>query len=303
MIMDMKRIIAVALVLCCLAACWSCGGGGIGGSTSELLKGGWVDFTTGDFESSQKKFEGVASRGSATAGQRHSALLGIASCYQLAPNPALEDAKAAFETLAKEELPDAKRDALLGLGQVELAMANGENMKMPERLEHLREARHHLMALLAGYGDSLGADQAVVHLAESYNMPFLTGDEGIFSVPDTATVDKALELLYARVTQGRLPEVRAVLLLMIGKIHVQRGESQKAVTVLKEAEPDLVVPRSRESVIWQIARLSERDLKDKRQALKYYKYYADNFKRSGLWYRATQKVKQLSAELDGSQEQ
>ncbi len=297
----MKRIVAIALATCCLMVCWSCGGGGgIGGASTELLKSAWLDFTTGDFPSSQAKFKGVISRASATGAQRHSALLGLASCYQLRPNPDLDLAKATFEDLALQDSPAAKRDALLGLGQLELAFSNGEKMELDERIAHLRAARSHFTTLLADHPDSLAADQAVVHLAESYNMPFLTGDEGIFAVPDDETVQKALEVLNERIAENKRPEMRAVLQLMVGKIFVQLGESQKAVSMLKQAVDGIAVPRTREQVVWQIARLSERDLKDKKQALEYYSVYAESFRRSVLWYRATQKVKQLSAELDSS---
>jgi len=297
----MNRIVSTVLMACCLTACWSCGGE-VNGTPSELVARGWQNFTLGDFPECEKNFTTalVQAQPAATAKQRHSALLGLASCYQLRPNPDLALAMATFKKLGEEELPDAKRDASLGLGQTTLALTADESITLEARIALLAEARVHFTDVLTNHPDSLAADQAVIHIASSYNMPFVMETAGEFAAPDDATAHRAIAALDARLKQNKRPEMRPVLFMLMGHIHLQLGESREAVSALREAVGEIKVPRTREQLVWQIARLCDRDLKDKKLALEYYELFAREAERSVLRYRAIQKAEKLRAELKES---
>lgn len=260
----------------------------------QLLAEGWMSFSTGDFEISRRYFAAAEARPGTTPEQKHSAILGLATAHQLDPRPDMDAADAAFQRLGDVPTEGARRDSLMGLGQVELGRALDETKKPEERIPHLALARGYFLQVLADYPDSLAADQAVIHIAETYLTPFATDDVGGFELPDLEMIARAEKAVEARLEVEASEDMAAATRVLLGRIQIALGKYGEAVENLKIAEPLVSVPRIREGVVWQIANLSEARLNDTAQAIRYYQLFVDSFERSTLNYRAQLRVERLS---------
>jgi tetratricopeptide (TPR) repeat protein len=277
-----RQQMAVALALLLLLL-WGCGGGSASGDPDLLLADGWKAYATGDFDFAIQRFQSAAGAEGLTDQQRYSALLGLATTFHYQSNPDLARARDCYERLSKLDHPAAGRQSLLGLARVN--MAEGRSM----------DARSQLAQIVEQYPDSHEADEAVLQLADALTRPGIDeSTPGQFNPPSSALVERALGVLQARLDARPHNPLAPGMHMMMANIMIQQNDFGAAVEHLVAAEQEgIAVVRLRGIVLWRIARIAEKELKDYDLAERYYGLYVDEFQRTELYYRALKSLERV----------
>jgi len=270
--------LCVALTVLC-----GCSGAAAPANLDAALEDAWRSYSTGDFEYAIVRFDLVRQTPAADEEQRFSALLGLAFSYQLRPNPDLDRAREYYELLEKMGTDRARRAALLGLGQIDLAEgASGDG-----------ETK--LVALMHEYPDSIEADEAAIHLADSLFRPQPVGNgPGRYVLASGAVVERGLRLLEERLRERPHNPLAAAMHMMLAGKYIELEDFEKAVPHLIAAEKEGIAGvKLRGTVLWRIARIADKRLKDYALAERYYQRYVDEFQRSALYYLASQSLERV----------
>ncbi len=290
----MRSLLACWLLLAALACATGCGPEA-GGDTARLLEEGWRAYSAGDFDFAESSFRSAVRSEAATERQLFSAHLGLATTCHLGTSPDLQTARQHYEWLQQSDAPAARRLGLLGLAQIELQQQQNDAAR--KRLDTIREE----------FSDTAEADEATLHLAQSYfEPPANESMPGGYELADAESVETGLQLLIDWL--GRRPENRlaAVMHQTVADKLIERQDYRVAVEHLRAAlARGIVSARTRSSILWQIARIAEYELGDLALAEDYYERFVAVSRRHVLYYRATQslqRVRRLRAEVAGGQE-
>jgi len=286
----LAKLSVFAIVVAAVLAL-GCGSKHDSGSLDALLAEGWQAYSTGDFDFAAECFRGVEAT-QATADQTYSAILGLATVYHLQSNPDFGKAREYYALLASLDTQNARKQSALGLARVDLA--EGKDA----------DGQSKLTAVMRDYPDSMEADEAAIHLAESLFAP--RADEskpGGFGVAGEASMQRGLKLLEDRLSARPGNPLASAMHMMLANKYIELKTFDKAVENLLAAEKDgIAVERLRSVVVWRIARISELQLKDYGLAERYYQRYVHDFGRTELYYRALkslERVRALTAKENG----
>ncbi len=280
-------VVVLAALLC---AC-GCGKGDAVGNVDAQLAEGWRAYSTGDFDYAVSVFEDVDSAARLSPEQAYSALLGLATTQHFRSVPKLPAAREHYVRLGELGTDLSRRESLLGLARVD--MAEGETL----------EAQRKLGIILRDFPESLEADEAAIQLAEFLLRPEIIDKEpGRFELPSPALVQRAIATLQDRIRQRPDSRLLPAMHMMLANIYVQQRKFAEAVEHLVSAEEaGIAIIKTRAIVLWSIAQLAERELRDYELAERYYSAYVEEFSRSTLYYRAAEgleRVRDLKAEGD-----
>jgi len=279
------RLIGIVLLALLGATLGACGRGAERGGVEDVLKEGWRAYSTGDFDFAIQKFESVGEAPGATPEQHFSALLGLATSYHLRSNPDFEQARLWYERLGELKTGDAQRQSLLGLGRVDLAEGKSG------------AGQTNLVRLIQDFPDSVEANEAVVHVADSLFKPTGKDSEpGQFSLAGGAAVERGLNMLEERLRAYPHNTLATTMHLMLAGKYIELQQFEKAVGHLLAAEEEGIAGVMLQSVtLWRIARIADLELKDYDLAERYYAKYAEEFPRTTLYYRATKSLERVRA--------
>ncbi len=275
-------IVCVAFLAVLLGGC---GGGAQQGSVEDLLEEGWRAYSTGDFDFAVQTFESAERKPGLTPEQHFSALLGVATTYHLRSNPDLEQARAWYERLGELPAGEAKRQSLFGLGLIDLAQGKGGS------------GQTKLVRLIQDFPESMEANEAVIHVADSLLRPSAKGGEpGQFELAGSAMVDRGLNMLEERLRGYPHNPLAAAMHLMLAVEYIELEQFAKAVEHLQAAELEGIAGVRMQSVnLWRIARIAQMELKDYGLAEQYYARYVEEFPRTTLYYRASRSLDRVRA--------
>ncbi len=282
--MDARTFRVVAAILAIFVSC-GCGGGTPSGGLDAALEDGWKAFSTGDFDFAVNCFKIVESADAPALEQTYSALLGLATCHHLRPNPDLARARSYYVRLAELDTDAARAQSLLGLGRLEMAAGKPG------------QGQSELMSLMQDYPDRLEASEAAVHLADSLFRPH--GDDakpGEFTLAREAAVLRGLETLEAWL--GTHPDdlLASAMHIMLANKYIEMSDFEKAVEHLVAAdEAGIAGVKTRSVTLWRIARIAQKELKDYELAETYYARYVAEFERTVLFYRAAKSLERVQA--------
>jgi len=297
------RAFPIVLALMVVALPYGCGPSAGDGGVGELLDQAWLSFSSGDFDYSEARFRQVLADRVLADEQRHSALLGLATVYHLRSTPDLPKALEKYRELTALGTDEARRDGLLGMGLVGLSLATSESKGAEKLAGFVRDARESLAAVMASFPDTIQADEAALHLGQSYTIPYTTVENGVFAVPNAATVERGRKVLADWLARRPDNPLAASMHMTLGSIYIGRGDLAKASEHLIRCEElGIQAPRTREAVLLQIARIADHELKDYARAEKYYAIFVRDFRRSLYYYRATLdlgRVRKLIADQEG----
>jgi tetratricopeptide (TPR) repeat protein len=276
---------AVAAVLVCLAGC---GDPLEGTDARELLNAGWRAYSMGDWDVAQRSFRTVERLGAATEAERSSALLGLATtAHYRQPTPDLKAAEDYYQQVLDEGTPEAERLAMLGLAHA-------------RRLQGNRQGSLAVLQQIRQLGpDTTEADESVLHTVEILFEPVpVEGEAGHFDLP-TEDDQRAGQALLEQWLQRRPDNVLASTMhRLLASRHLEAGDYAAAVRELQAAlAKGVTSARTISGILWQIARLAERELKDYALAEQYYEKFVEVSRRNVLYYRARlslDRVRQLS---------
>jgi tetratricopeptide (TPR) repeat protein len=271
------------LFLLVTAAATGCGRAGAAEDLGAKLEEGWRAFSTGDFEIALARLHAVEGDEAASLDEQYSALLGLASTHHLRTNPELAEAKEYYGRLMRLEHEAASRQGLLGLGLVELAAGKDA------------EGQTHLTKLIGDCPDSLEADEATIHLANTLLKPTIVeAKPGEFDLPTPAAVQRGLNTLARRLeTYPHNPLAAAMHVMMANKSIELKRFDQAVEHLIAADEEGIAVTKQRSITLWRIARIAEMELKDYDLAEDYYSRYVSEFRRTDLHYRATKSLKRV----------
>lgn len=277
-----QRLLGTVIVLL-VALATGCGAGAGTGNINQLLEEGWRAYATGEFAVAANLFRTVENTGYATEKQLFSARLGLATAYHLSTDPDLETAQTYYTRLNGMDVPGARRLSLLGRGKVALERGRTD------------EGRRTLEKLQNEFPESAEADEATVHLAESYFHPQENPDlPGGYDVPSKSSVARGIRVLEYRLTNHPENALAAVMHMMLADRYTDRGEFRKAVDHLQQAlRKGIVSARTRSELMWQVARTAEKELEDYRLAEEYYQRFVETSRRHVLFYRARQSLERV----------
>ena len=274
----------VVLLAALLCAC-GCGKGGAAGDVNAQLAEGWRAYSTGDFDYAVSVFEGVDNTARLEPEQAYSALLGLAITHHFRSTPDLSAAREHYVRLGELGTDRSRRESLLGLARVD--MADGSKM----------EAQTKLAAILRDFPESMEADEAAIQLADFLIRPEIIDKEpGRFELPSPALVQRAVSTLQDRIREQPDSPLLPAMHMMLANIYVQERQFAEAVEHLVAAEQaGIAVIKTRGIVLWRIAQLAERELRDYELAERYYTLYVEEFSRSRLYYRASKGLERVRA--------
>ncbi len=287
--MHLKRPLIIALVLAATLVP-ACGPSVETGTVQEQLQEGWRRYSTGSFEFAVDQFKYTLRQPGLTEQDRYSALLGLATTYHYDTNSDLGAARAHYEKLLELPLEAARRQALLGLGLVDLEDGKVESGRMK------------LMELAQQYPQSLEADEATLHLADSLLHPRGPEEEedpvGGFVLPAEAAVRRGMEILEERLSEHPDNSLAALMHLRLAHRYIEREAWRDATEHLKQAlAKGITSSRTRSSAMWSIARIAEKELQDYALAAEYYEAFTNETKRHVLYYRAMQSLERMKERL------
>jgi len=279
------RLIGIVLAALLGATLGACGRGAESGAVKDLLEKGWRAYSTGDFDFAIRKFESVGEAPGAAPEQQFSALLGLATSHHLRSNPDFEQARLWYERLGELKMAAAQRQSLLGLGRVDLAEGKSA------------AGQTKLMRLIQDFPESLEANEAVVHVADSLFKPTRRHSEpGQFSLAGEGAVQRGLNMLEERLRAYPHNALATTMHLMLAGKYIELQQFQKAVEHLLAAEEQGIAGVMLQSItLWRIARIAHIELKDYDLAERYYAKYAEQFPRTTLYYRATKSLERVRA--------
>ncbi len=273
------------LLLCSAGLVAGCGRGVGSGGLDALLEEGWRAYSTGDFDVAINCFRAADNSSDATPEQAFSAVLGLATTHHFQANPDLARARDCYRRLGLLDTDAARRQSLLGLGQVDVA--EGKTL----------EGQSRLVKLIGDYPDSVEADEAVIHLADSLFRPsFVEGKPGDFKLPGENLIRRGLNALEGRLKARPHNPLAAAMHMMLANAYVQMEDFDRAVAHLVAAEEEgIAVVKTRGTVLWRIARIAEKELGDRDLAEAYYERYVEEFGRTTLFYRALKSLERVRA--------
>ncbi|MFO8006594.1 MAG: tetratricopeptide repeat protein [Candidatus Brocadiia bacterium] len=280
--MKARALLSLTLV-CLLTVCSGCGRQGAAQEGQDKLLLAWRSYTTGDFEIALEFFQQVAAEPEVTEDRRFSAVLGLAYTYHLRPNPDYEAALEQYDRLAELGHPAAERLSTLGYASVARARGDTE-----EALASFRQ-------ILEQYPDADEADEAALHIAEMLFSPTQdAGATGGYQLPTRQQVDRGIRVLDERLRRQPDNNLAAVMHTMLAARYVARDNHAKAIEHLRGAlQQGISSARTRSTILWQIARIAEKDLRDYALAEQYYSKFVEESERHVLYYRATQSLERV----------
>jgi hypothetical protein len=276
------HLLAVAAAVFLAAGC---GKGAGEGGLDVRLGSAWRAYSTGDFDVAINAFSDVADAVDANDAQRYSALLGLATTHHLRTGPDLAGARQAYERLAKLGTPDARKQSILGLAQIDIAEG------------HEADGHTKLMALMKEFPSDREADEAAIYLAASLLGPAPAPDSDAgFKPPPTGRVERGVRVLEDRLQAYPDNSLAAPMHIMLANQYIQDGQMRLAVDHLIAGEKlGIAGVKTHSIVLWQIARIAENDLKDYDLAERFYERYTQEFKRTTLYYRALKSLERVRA--------
>jgi len=280
-----RRRFAAVILIAAAAALAGCGKVTGTADLNALLTESWRAYSTGDFDFAEDTFRRAAGNPDATAEQRYGALLGLATTYHWSTSPDLSKARESYLELAELGGDQPRRQSVLGLAQIDLA----EGKKA--------EAQLGLMQLIKDFPDSLEANEAALHLADSYCDP--TWDEAQasgFALPSDEQMQRGIQVLQDRLESHPDNPLAGSMHVMIADQYIQLKEFPKAVDHLLMADKEGVEGvLTRVILLWRVARIAEKELKDYELAEQYYERYVDEFPRYVLIYRVMKSLERVRA--------
>ena len=275
-------LIAIGAALAALAA--GCGGGDADAGPDALLERGWQAYSTGDFDVAIDAFAAVV-RAAPSAEQTYSALLGLATTQHLRSNPDLDEAAKYYTQLGRLDTDEARKQSLLGLALVELVQGQ------------TGEGQARLTELARDFPESREADEATIYLAESLLRPRpAPGATGGFKLASDSLARRGARVLEERIEAYPANGLAAAMHMMLGDYYMSAGQMRKAVDHLIAAEEEgISVIKTRSIVLWQVARIAEKELRDYELAERYYALYVKEFGRTALYYRALTSLERVRA--------
>ena len=282
--MTFRKSCLFVLLLVAVTAC-GCKGRSEAAGLDALLAEGWQAYSTGDFDFAATCFQRVEKAEGATVEQAYSALLGLATTYHLQPNPDLQKARDCYSRLGLIKSDSARRQSTLGLARVDLAAGR------------TTEGQSKLAALLRDSADSMEADEAAIHLADSLLAPRTDESKpGEFQIAPDGAVQRGLNVLEDRLTTHPHNPLASSMHMMLANKYIELRKFKEAVEHLLAAEKEgIAAERLRSVALWRIARIAEEQLKDYGLAEKYYARYVDEFSRTTLYYRALKSLERVRA--------
>lgn len=259
---------------------------------NESLERGWRAFSTGDFDVAVAAFDAVEKAPGALGEARYSALLGLASAWQLRPNPELARARDCYGRLDALGTEQARKQGMLGLALVDLAEGR------------TAEGQSRLTDLVRKFPESPEADEASIHLAESLLEPRASASSPAgFGLPAEAPVERGLRVLEERLQAFPHNPLATAMHIMLANQYIKLQRFPEAVKHLIAADEEgIAVRTSRAITRWRIARIAEKELGDYALAEKYYQRYVDEFQRTVLYYRALTSLERVRQARRGAQE-
>jgi tetratricopeptide (TPR) repeat protein len=283
------RLAYIFGVLVLAAALAGCGSKAASGNLDQTLADGWRAYTTGDFDIARDTFSSVLRVPRLTDQQRFSALLGLATAYQMDTSPDLASARTYFEELGKLSSDEAQRLSMLELTRIDFA--EGKTLEGRSRAETLRHK----------YPDALEADEATLMLAEIFVQakPDKAASGGfVLAGPDG--IQRGQEVLAAWLKDHPDNPLAADMHTMLADEFIELKQFAKAVPELQAAlDKGVLADRTHSQILWQIARIAEMELKDYPLAAKYYQQFITDSRRDVLYYRAQlslDRVKKLAGQ-------
>jgi tetratricopeptide (TPR) repeat protein len=274
--LKIAAMIAASLLLA------GCGDSSAPRDAAGLLQQGWQSYAMGDFDFALDSFRKVERMGQTADEERFSALLGLATTYHLSTNPDLAKAAEYYAQLQAMGTDEARQHSLLGMALIAISE------------DRSADAQTQLMGLIEQYPDSMLADEAVLHLADSLLAPTRGEETGEYDLPRDAQVERGIRVLEQRLESHPENPLAAQMHIMVANQYIGRGDYRKAVDHLLAAEEcGIGVSRTRSTVLWQIARVAEKQLKDYDLAETFYALYVHDFPRTALYYRASQSLKRV----------
>jgi len=285
-----RSLLAIVPALALIAIA-GCGRSSDADGPTGALEQAWRAYSTGDFDFAKGLFQEVADAKGISQQQRFSALLGLATSCHLRPKPELDAARRYYSRLCELGMDVATREGLLGLGLVEIAAGQ------------TAEGQGYLSRLIGQYPDSVEADEATIHLADSLLRARRdAGQASRFVLPSEPSARRATGLLEDRLQARPDCILASAMHAMLGNRYIQEGRFADAVDHLRAAlDAGIESSKSEATIVWQIARIADLELHDRQLAEEYYQRYVNGFPRSALYYRARVSLERVRA-VGASQE-
>lgn len=270
------RLAHIFSVLVLAAVLAGCGSKAASGNLDQTLADGWRAYATGDFDYARNTFASALRVARLTDEQRFSALLGLATAYQMDTSPDLTQARTYFEELGKLSSDAAQRLSLLELARIDIA--EGQTLEGRSRLETLRHK----------YPDAMEADEGTLMLAEVFLRAKPSKEaSGGFVLAGTEDITRGQEVLAAWLKDHPDNPLAADMHTMLADQYIELKQFDKATPELEAAlNKGVLADRTRSQILWQIARIAELELKDYPLAAKYYAQFITDSRRDVLYYRA-----------------